>query len=55
MKGDKKNRGGDVRFVLAEDFASWEVVPVPEEILMRHLRAWCAGKQKLIEAKVARA
>ena len=55
MKGDKKNRGGDVRFVLAEDFTQWEVVPVPEESLMRHLRAWCAGKQKLIEAKGARA
>lgn len=51
MKGDKKNRGGDVRFVLAEDFSQWEVVPVPEEILMRHLRAWCAGKQRLIDAQ----
>ena len=49
MKGDKKNRGGDVRFVLANDFTEWEVTPVPEEILMKHLKAWCAGKQKLID------
>ena len=51
MKGDKKNRGGDVRFVLASDFTEWEVVPVPEDILMKHLTAWCAGKQKLIDAQ----
>lgn len=49
MKGDKKNRGGDVRFVLANDFTEWEVTPVPEEILMKHLKAWCTGKQKLID------
>ena len=49
MKGDKKNRGGDVRFVLANDFTEREVTPVPEEILMKHLKAWCAGKQKLID------
>ena len=51
MKGDKKNRGGDVRFVLASDFTQWEVVPVEESVLMKHLNAWCAGKQKLIEAQ----
>lgn len=48
MKGDKKNRGGDIRFVLASDITKWEVVPVPDDVLMRHLNAWCAGKQKLI-------
>lgn len=50
MKGDKKNRGGNIRFVLASDFTQWEVVPVPDDVLMRHLEAWCTGKQKLIDA-----
>lgn len=50
MKGDKKNRGGDIRFVLASDFTKWEVMPVPDDVLMKHLTAWCKGKQKLIES-----
>ncbi len=50
MKGDKKARGGTLRFVLPHDFTSWELVAVDDELLMVHLNAWCEAKQKLVEA-----
>lgn len=49
MKGDKKCRGGQIRFVLLEDIAKWKLVSVPDGIIMEHLRAWCAAKERLIE------
>lgn len=49
MKGDKKARDGQIRFVLLRDIASWEVRAVSEETIIEHLQAWCAAKQKLIE------
>lgn len=49
MKGDKKTRGGDIRFVLLEDIASWRLVVVPDDVIMQHLEAWCAAKERLIE------
>ena len=49
MKGDKKVRNGQVRFVLLNDIADWEVKVVPDEIIIEHLTAWCAAKEKLIQ------
>lgn len=49
MKGDKKARGGEIRFVLLEDIAAWKLVNVPDDVLMEHLQAWCAAKRRLIE------
>lgn len=49
MKGDKKARDGQIRFVLLHDIASWEVCAVPEETIIEHLQAWCAAKQRLID------
>lgn len=49
MKSDKKTRGGDIRFVLLRDIASWELVRVPDDVIMEHLEAWCAAKERLIE------
>lgn len=40
MKRDKKVRGGTVRFVLANDVGSWEVVPVDDQTILRELEAW---------------
>ena len=37
MKHDKKNRGGEVRFVLARDIATWEIVPVSDEAIRQAL------------------
>ena len=49
MKGDKKARGGQVRFVLLEDIAKWKLVTVPDDVIMEHLQAWCTLKERLIE------
>lgn len=51
MKGDKKCRGGQVRFVLPHDFTQWEVVAVDDDTLMEHVNAWCNHKQQLIDAQ----
>lgn len=40
MKHDKKARSGEVRFVLASDVGRWEVVPVPDGLLLDCLREW---------------
>ena len=45
MKGDKKARGGAVRFVLPHDVGKWAVEEVPDEVLLEHLEAWRASKQ----------
>ena len=37
MKRDKKARGGEVRFVLARDIATWEIVPVADEVIVKAL------------------
>lgn len=37
MKRDKKARGGEVRFVLARDIATWEIVPVADEAILKAL------------------
>ncbi len=37
MKRDKKTRGGDVRYVLARDIATWEIVTVPDETILNVL------------------
>ena len=49
MKGDKKVRNGQVRFVLLNDIADWEVRAVPDETIIEHLTAWCAAKEKLVQ------
>ena len=38
MKRDKKARGGEVRFVLARDIATWEIAPVSDEAILQTLR-----------------
>ena len=38
MKRDKKARGGEVRFVLARDIATWEIVPVSSGVILNALR-----------------
>lgn len=40
MRRDKKNRGGDVRFVLADDVGRWRIEAVGEDRLMESLEAW---------------
>lgn len=40
MKRDKKNRGGQIRFVLARDVARWEVAPVPDDAILAVLNGW---------------
>jgi len=37
MKRDKKTRGGEIRFVLARDVATWEIVSVAEDVILRTL------------------
>ena len=37
MKRDKKTRGGEVRFVLADDIATWRVQSVPDDVLIELL------------------
>ena len=49
MKGDKKCRGGQIRFVLLEDIARWKLVSVPDDVIREHLSAWCVAKERLIE------
>lgn len=44
MKHDKKNRKGEVRFVLLRDVGQWEVRPVPEEVLAAQLEQWSAAE-----------
>ncbi len=44
MKRDKKTRAGEVRFVLPRDIGDWELVSVPDEVLLEQLRAWEASK-----------
>ena len=45
MKRDKKTRGGDVRFVLANDVGSWRIATVPDQDILDALSAWCASKE----------
>lgn len=42
MKRDKKARGGEVRFVFARDVARWEIVTVPDDVILAHLKTWTA-------------
>lgn len=49
MKGDKKVRNGQIRFVLLNDIADWEVRAVPDETIIEHLTAWCTAKERLIQ------
>ena len=44
MKRDKKTRDGQVRFVLPRDIGDWELTPVPDDVILAHLRDWEAGK-----------
>ncbi|WP_139650697.1 3-dehydroquinate synthase [Raoultibacter phocaeensis] len=45
MKGDKKVRGGQVRFVLPRDIGRWEVAEIDDAILLEHLGAWARSKE----------
>lgn len=45
MKRDKKTRGGRVRFVLAREAGAWELVPVEDDAILKHLRRWEASKR----------
>ena len=40
MKRDKKARGGEVRFVLANDVGSWNIVSVSDEEIRDFLQQW---------------
>lgn len=40
MKRDKKTRGGDVRFVLADDVGRWRIQPLSDEVILAALEAW---------------
>ena len=40
MKHDKKVRGGQVRFVLARDVATWQVEAVPDDTVLAALEDW---------------
>ena len=44
MKRDKKTRAGEVRFVLPRDIGQWELVAVPDDVILAHLRRWEASK-----------
>ena len=44
MKRDKKTRAGEVRFVLPRDVGDWELVAVPDDVILEQLRAWEASK-----------
>lgn len=44
MKRDKKTRAGEVRFVLPRDIGDWELVAVPDDVILAHLRQWEASK-----------
>ena len=45
MKRDKKARGGELRFVLANDVAKWRVVGLDDEAVLAHLRLWSSAKE----------
>ena len=40
MQGDKKTRGGQVRFVLLHDVGAWEVIPVAEADILAALESF---------------
>ena len=40
MKGDKKSRGGSVRFVVLEAPGRWDTRPVPDDVLLEALGIW---------------
>ncbi|ANE22377.1 3-dehydroquinate synthase [Denitrobacterium detoxificans] len=44
MRSDKKNRDGQIRFVIPSDVGAWSVLPVEEDILREHLDAWSRSK-----------
>jgi 3-dehydroquinate synthase len=46
MRGDKKARGGNLRFVLPHDIGSWTVDEVDEGMLREHLAAWERSKER---------
>ena len=48
MKGDKKVRGGHLRFVLPQEVGLWEVVEVDDETVLEHLGAWVRSKETQI-------
>lgn len=43
MKTDKKNRGGQIRFVLLRDVGDWFVEALSDELILEHLGAWKAS------------
>ena len=45
MKGDKKVRGGRLRFVLPREVGLWEVVEIDDETVLEHLGAWARSKE----------
>lgn len=45
MKGDKKVRGGRLRFVLPRDVGVWEVVEIDDDTVLEHLGAWVRSKE----------
>lgn len=44
MHGDKKARGGKLRFVLPSDVGTWSVQEVDDEVVREHLDAWERSK-----------
>ncbi len=45
MRSDKKNRSGDIRFVLPEDVGTWRLEAVDDATLREHLGAWRRSKE----------
>ncbi len=44
MRADKKNRAGEIRFVLLREPGAWEVRRVEEDLLEEQLAAWARSK-----------
>ena len=47
MRGDKKVRGGHLRFVVPRDIGAWEVVEVADDTALEHLGAWARSGERV--------
>ena len=45
MKGDKKVRGGKLRYVLVRDAGDWSVETPDDGAVLEQLEAWMASKR----------
>jgi len=49
MRSDKKARGGNVRFVLADSPGVWSCGTVEDRVISEHLTAWAESKARSLE------